>query len=328
MLRVALQLCEAAENDPNSDETIISIQAFHALPYLFNAKANKPNQDANKRFDAVIRAGNPSEAVIANLPVLRYVKIPHPAVPVNPGTLSLPSKTKISKHIRGFQTSDAMRMIESISKGDAPVTNFTDNPEVMETLRGLHPKRDPDRDNLPIPDQDNTAVNISKEDLLAHLSKLPPNKAASMSGWTFELIKSALSQSDPLTNVIVRLFNLLVNGKAGPASIWLASRLIPIKKGAGGIRPIAVTDCWIRFLAGFLAKKFAPDAAQAFAPLQFGVGVPGGAEIMVHAAQTAVKYTAGGDGPHLSCWLLIVEMPSTVSVEEQSTRKLTSSFLH
>jgi hypothetical protein len=65
-----------------------------------------------------------------------------------------------------------------------------------------------------------------------------------------------------------------------------------LRKESRGIRPIAVADCWMRLLSGFLAQKPAPDAAKDFAPYQFGVGVSGGVEIVIHAVKTAVKYTA------------------------------------
>jgi hypothetical protein len=54
---------------------------------------------------------------------------------------------------------------------------------------------------------------------MAYLKNLPPNKAASLSGWTFELIKTFIDKSDAFVDEIVRLFNLVVNVKGGPASV-------------------------------------------------------------------------------------------------------------
>ena len=37
---------------------------------------------------------------------------------------------------------------------------------------------------------------IAKAELLTYLTQLPPNKAAAISGWTFELIKTFINASD------------------------------------------------------------------------------------------------------------------------------------
>jgi hypothetical protein len=68
---------------------------------------------------------------------------------------------------------------------------------------------------------------------MIYLKKLPPIKVAVLSGWTLKLIKTLVNDSDTLADTIVRLFNLIIQGKGGPESIWLASRLIPIKTGTG-----------------------------------------------------------------------------------------------
>jgi hypothetical protein len=79
----------------------------------------------------------------------------------------------------------------------------------------------------------------------------------------------------------------MVNGKGGPASVWLAH---PNKEG-GGWNP---TDSRCRLLdalssiyasMGLPCPKFAPYAARSFTPHQFGVGVSEGMKIVVHAAK-------------------------------------------
>ena len=302
LIAVLKQLNSNLETNQNSASSITSVKALLGFANLYSSKDVKPANEANKRYQNVISAANPSESVLANLSRVRFEYTSRQDTPNVVQSLSRATKNKVIKFVKDHQASNAVRLLESISKGETPIDNFKDKPEVMEALKQLHPNKDPNRDNLPLPGADHQAFLITKVELMVYLKKLPPNKAAALSGWTFELIKTFIDKSDALADEIVRLFNLMVNGKGGPASVWLASRLIPIKKGAGGIRPIAVADCWMRFLAGFLAQKFAPDAARSFAPHQFGVGVSGGMEIVVHAAKTAVKYTASdsaqGD-PHV-----------------------------
>ena len=66
--------------------------------------------------------------------------------------------------------------------------------------------------------------------------------------------------------------------------MWTASRLVALRKPNGKIRPIAVGDVWLRLLGKCVAKDKAADAGKVLAPLNLGVGIPGGAEIVVHAA--------------------------------------------
>ena len=299
-LAVVQHLIHNLDRDIDSPATVTAVKGMLGFANLYNKKDTHPTKDAIKRYEKVITSNNPAEAVLINMSNVRIEDPPQQAPPVAE-TLSKSVKNRITKFVQSYQASNAIRLLESISKEEAPIDNFLEKPEVLEVLQNLHPRAMPDRDGLPLPDNQ-PAIVITKDELMTYLKKLPPNKAAALSGWTFELIKTLINDSDAVADAIVRLFNLIVQGKGGPASIWLASRLIPIKKGAGGIRPIAVADCWMRFLSGFLAQKLAPDAAKDFAPYQFGVGVSGGVEIVIHAVKTAVKYTASEasrDNPHV-----------------------------
>jgi hypothetical protein len=49
------------------------------------------------------------------------------------------------------------------------------------------------------------------------------------------------------------------------------------------LRPIACGDVWRRLAARCACKDFADRFRESLAPHQFGVAVPGGTEILVHA---------------------------------------------
>jgi hypothetical protein len=59
------------------------------------------------------------------------------------------------------------------------------------------------------------------------------------------------------------------------------------KPGGNGIRPIAVAEVWHR-LAGRCAMAACPGAGPALAPLQLGVGVKGGSQILGHSLRAGI----------------------------------------
>ena len=75
-----------------------------------------------------------------------------------------------------------------------------------------------------------------------------------------------------------------VEGQLAPHCRWiLDSRLVFLRKKSGKPRPIRIGEMWRRFIG----KKLAHDSALAMRPVflrgrQFGVGVPGGCEALIH----------------------------------------------
>jgi hypothetical protein len=153
---------------------------------IYSKKDLHPTKDAIKRYEKVIASDNPAEAVLANMSMVRIEDPPQ----IAPHALeALSVKNKINKHIQSYQASNAIRLLEFISKEEAPIDNLLEKPEVLEALKNLHPSTVPDRDGLMLPDNQ-PAIVITKVELTTYLKQLPPNKAAALSGWTFELMKT------------------------------------------------------------------------------------------------------------------------------------------
>ena len=55
-------------------------------------------------------------------------------------------------------------------------------------------------------------------------------------------------------------------------------------KSNDSIRPIAIGDPFSKLASRVIAMQIKGKAAFNFAPLQYGIGVPSGAEIIVHAS--------------------------------------------
>ena len=89
---------------------------------------------------------------------------------------------------------------------------------------------------------------------------------------------------------LTRLVNTMVAGKV-PATIApyiFGGNLFALVKKAGGLRPVAVGDIARRLTSKCVARAVSGRAAQLLRPFQFGVGVRGGCEAVVHATRATL----------------------------------------
>ena len=90
-----------------------------------------------------------------------------------------------------------------------------------------------------------------------------------------------------------RLAQRLVAGGDGCSSalrtLLGSARLVAFAKPAGGVRPIAVGSVWRRVIARAVASQCRARWAEALRPVQFGVGVRGGTEAMVHGVRSLLQ---------------------------------------
>ena len=235
-----------------------------------------------------------------------------PTNPLNPTNMSestdvptIPSSTlnKISKYVRSGLPVKAMRLVENSL--ESKLVNVT--PEVIEELRTLHP---PDAfgglsaQPPPIPPEEIPAISISE--IMDTLKGCPKLSAASISGWSFDLLQSLLNitngedirGNDSLIHLIAELLTMLARGKIPCPTIWLSSKLIPIRKSNNKLRPIAIPDMWVRLVGRIILKRHLPALQNYFQPTQLGIGLKGGTEIMNHTTQILIHHmrTTRADG--------------------------------
>jgi hypothetical protein len=190
------------------------------------------------------------------------------------------------------------------SNGIAPLTE-----ENTRKITDLFPRAS-DREALPVQvlAPENT-IRISEQELVAGLLKLPKQRAAGMSGWTYELIQQvckpflaprqstegynnirADDPGEPLLEKVLFFVNEMLSGKGGDSHTWNKSKLIPLlKKNNEGIRPIAVDDSWIRVISRLASAKMATLVAGKLVPYQYAIGIPRGTETIAHVTQTFAK---------------------------------------
>ena len=106
---------------------------------------------------------------------------------------------------------------------------------------------------------------------------------------------------------VTALVNLLSAGKVPPeVAVYLCgSRLYAAIKKDGGLRPVAVGNLSRRLTSKCLAFSVSPRAALYLRPLQFGVGVKGGTEGIVHSIRSI---TEDENIHHEDKWVLQVDL--------------------
>eukprot|EP00892_Ulva_mutabilis_P005744 jgi/Ulvmu1/3541/UM164_0007.1 len=156
-------------------------------------------------------------------------------------------------------------------------------PEDLANLQDLHPPGEPAQP----PPIDTAAPHITVDDLERVLGNLPNSSAPGLSGWTYEHVRSAASASTEARDAILHLINQVISGQFPQVTALLSTRLVPIRKPDGGIRPIAVQEVWGDPLASLLFSltlQPALEAAQATAD-------PADAALLAYADDCSIRGT-------------------------------------
>lgn len=210
---------------------------------------------------------------------------------LNQGELQEPAPLKVAKK-RAAEQKVEKGIHKQLTRGNttraARLLDTTEvakpTAEVMEKLSTLHPTAVPPTVDTPegiVPTQ------VTKEQLNKILKKLPKGSAPGPSGWTFEHIQTVALESERGMNATHTFLNHILTGNMQEWPEFRASRLIPLQKAGGGIRPIAIGEVWAR-LVSMCAMTASPDIGPGLAPLQVGVGIRGGAQCMGHAINAGV----------------------------------------
>lgn len=161
-------------------------------------------------------------------------------------------------------------------------------PNLMDLLQRLHPQGTMD-DALPVLGEEVPTMTLTEEDISTGLSNLPKLSAAGLSGWTYELLQE-VGSNDAGLKAMKKLFDHMLSNKAPLSNLWNASKLVPILKPDGNVRPIAVVDAWTRLLGRIVARKVERALSDVLAPYQCGVGVKGGCENIIHIVNNAAHH--------------------------------------
>lgn len=191
-----------------------------------------------------------------------------------------------AKSARRSQIADIVRQVENGKVGRAArllsrESKVADvNDDTLDQLRQLHP---PGRIHpFALRDGYSPGILPTTEQVQKWALNFKADTACGISGWTFPLMKQALD-TDEFLDFLTLLCRQIAQGDAPGVDMLCCSRITPLVKPNGKVRPIAVGELFYRACMKTLLKHYA--SAQKLLPRQFGVGSAGGVEPLVHLVE-------------------------------------------
>jgi len=166
-----------------------------------------------------------------------------------------------------------------------------DTPETLAALKHKHPPAPVDRRQPCDPDSSERfiALQVSKEEVSKAVSSFPAGSSGGPDGITPQHLKDlmAFGVDENIGQHLSDLANLLLKGGLPEEvnEVIYGANLLALSKKDGGIRPIAVGYTWRRLAAKCANSYAVTRLSHLLAPIQLGVGIPGGAEAAVHATR-------------------------------------------
>jgi hypothetical protein len=188
-----------------------------------------------------------------------------------------PLPRRVAKAVEHGKLSRAARLLAD----DASVAPLSD--DTLEALRSKHPQGDPNPFGTRA---GNAPSNLPSAELVrASFATFKPDTAPGVSGWTTSLLGLAMHQPDVVAFLLL-LTRQVAQGTAPARQLLCMSRLTPLLKADGGIRPIAVGELIYRLIGKILVRHYSSPSM--LSPWQFGVGTPGGTEPITRAIERAL----------------------------------------
>jgi hypothetical protein len=187
------------------------------------------------------------------------------------------TRSRVAKLVEAGRLSSAARSLA----GQAKVAEVTE--EVIKQLQDKHPQGPvnpfgPGPGPLP-------AKSPNLSDIADSLKQMAADTAPGVSGWTVPLLRQAM-KLPTFARFMVSLTAAMAKGTAPGADMLCTSRLTPLSKPDGGVRPIAVGELFYRLATKTILKtSFKPDF---LLPNQLGVGSKGGVEPIVRVVNRAL----------------------------------------
>ena len=181
---------------------------------------------------------------------------------------------QVQRYVEQGRLGTAARILGSDSK----VLPLTD--EVIDSLEEKHPVGEPE----PFSRWEGDAPGLMPDDDLPAtlLRQFKSDTAAGISGWTQPLTTQAFKdiQFRSFFNLLVKQ---VIQNKAPGKQMLCTSRLTPLAKPGGGVRPIAVGELFYRLIMKCIMRTYYYRSA--LHPYQLGVGSAGGVEPIAHCME-------------------------------------------
>ena len=259
------------------------VEAFLALPDIFlEMTSGKQRRAAAALLLQFQESGSAEQLRELVLTASSRIRARLVSIPLRHQRRDLPT-ARLKYLLRHNCAGKAARLLEAHADDIHPA-DLRDE-ATRERTQGMFPPASVARDALPVAGAPAPIVlpQVDLAFLMAGLQSLPRQSANGMSSWTYDLIRQIGVDNVELgRSLLAFLQRVFVQGKAGDPRLWTRSRGVVLQKPDGGLRPIAVGEAWTRFFARLLASSLASQVGAAFVPLQWGIGIPGGSEVVAH----------------------------------------------
>lgn len=290
------------------DDVTPSVVAFLGLPRLVQAHLWHPSQ-LQSFLDG---AGN---SVPTWAPVLEAIASWNPPAQAPfARTEAAPSGLPVRRITELVQSNNiglALQTLESAHQHIRP----SDPAAAREAISALFPPRS-DGDLLGADLASGDALQLTVAETAEALRTLPRLRASSYTGWTADIFTAMARDSPEFVSAFTNLINAMLRGEAGPAALWSLDYICPLEKKTGGYRPIVIGEIVPRILGRIVAKSLAPQAAEFLSPLQWGVGISGGAEIVAHLVSL---YYKGAHTPGVTDGIQLIDFTNAFNTVHRSS---------
>ena len=169
------------------------------------------------------------------------------------------------------------------SRGVAPPTNHTRDALARKLVGG------PD-DVLPPRARPPAGSGVCRSSLYKALSSAPATSAPGPSGLRFAHLQAFREHPRALA-YLGAICDRIADGNVPESAVALLAltKLTPLLKDGGGIRPVAGGECLRKLAARALVREHRGTLLAAVGSCQYGAGRPGGAETLIHAIQVVAE---------------------------------------
>ena len=200
------------------------------------------------------------------------------------------------------------------SPGVAPST-----PDTLRDLESKHPFAPPPA--LPSLPLSGDALSVHKDLVLDMIRSFPKGTSCGRDGLRAQHFMDILGGAasaivDDLLVSISGVVNLFLGGKC-PSQLgeFIASApLTPLIKPGGGVRPIAVGTVWRRLVSKVASASVGKSVSSYLQDFQFGVGVSGGCEAILHSVNRFME----AKGSEVGYSMLLVDFKNAFNLIDRS----------
>lgn len=201
-------------------------------------------------------------------------------------TASLKPQSLEERVVALLRSGDTKKAIQALTS--APIADVTEaNAAKMEALHPAGKKA------IPVPAaQLPDAPPFSTETVKAALASFNPCAAGGLFGYKPALLQQCMAtDSFHFANTITDCVNMLAQGRAPDflQPFLAGGNAIALKKGEDAIRPLCSGDPLRRLVAKCFCLAGKDDIDDIFKGMNYGVGCPGGTEVVVHSLRDILK---------------------------------------